>query len=52
MREEPEADGDGRFCDQATGRRWRLPLSSRVAWYLLGFGLISGLVYLMATGST
>lgn len=41
-----------RFCDQATGRTWRLPLSSRLIWYLLGFGVIGGLVYLMATGDT
>lgn len=46
-------DDDGeRFCDQATGRRWKLPLSSRLVWYLLGFGIVSGLVYLMATGGT
>jgi len=45
------ADGE-RFCDQATGRRWKLPLSSRLTWYILAFGLVSGLVYLMATAST
>ncbi len=40
------------FRDQATGRRWMLPLSSRITWYILAFGLVSGLVYLMATAST
>ncbi len=45
------ADGE-RFCDQATGRRWMLPLSSRITWYIVAFGLVSGLVYLMATAST
>jgi high-affinity iron transporter len=48
----PTAGEGERFCDQATGRRWKLPLSSRLTWYLLGFGVISGLVYLMATAST
>ena len=45
------ADGE-RFCDQATGRRWMLPLSSRITWYIVAFGLVSGLVYLMPTAST
>ena len=50
--EAPDQAAEERFCDQASGRRWKLPLSSRLAWYVLGFGLISGLVYLMATGDT
>jgi high-affinity iron transporter len=29
-----------------------LPLSSRLTWYIVAFGLVSGLVYLMATAST
>lgn len=45
------ADGE-RFCDQATGRRWKLPLTSRLTWYIVAFGLVAGLVYLMATATT
>ncbi|MEX1220217.1 MAG: FTR1 family protein [Solirubrobacterales bacterium] len=51
-REAQSLDDRERFCDQATGRRWKLPLSSRITWYVLAFGFISGLVYLMATAST
>lgn len=46
-----QASGD-RFCDEVTGRRFRLPVSSKLAWWAASLGLVSWLVYLMATAET